>query len=167
MGTLQWRRNRVNGNATTSPFQTNVDMATIAVGETVVRSIVTFDYWVDSNTTEFIDVQHQINYGISYAPSSTAPLIFPWSSYASTSPRWIYWDQLETRPIEIFDVAGTIYYLVKNGEGSRYIDTRTQWKNTNPTAEHLWFSIEPDPTSFAGWSDSYWCVSSSILVDMP
>jgi hypothetical protein len=167
MSTLAWARHRVSGNATASPFRTDVNMATVPIGSTVRRSIVTFDWWVDSNTTEFIDVQATVNYGISYWSSSITPTITPWTDYASTSPRWLYWDQLELRPIEIYDVAGTIYYLSKNGNGSRYIDTRTQWKNDGGSTEYLWFSVEPDPAAVTNWSDTYWTVSSSILIETP
>lgn len=167
MGTLSWVRQRTSGTATASPFQTNVNLGSVPIGTTVVRTVVTFDWWVDSNTTEFIDVGRTVCYGVSYWSNSGTPFIFPWTDYASTSPRWLYWDQLELRPLEIYDVAGTVYYLSKNGHGSRTLDTHTQWKNTSASLQYLWFSIEPDPGNLTNWSDTYWTISSSVLLDTP
>lgn len=167
MSTLTWFRQRVSGTATASPFQTNVAALGLSAGQTVRRTIVTFDWWVDSNTTEFIEVGRTVNFGVSIGTSPTAPTYTPWTDYNTTGARWLWWDQLELRPIEIYDVAGTVYYLAKNGNGSRYIDTRVQHKNTSGASEDVWFSIEPDPGNVTNWSDTYWTVSTSVLYESP
>lgn len=167
MGSLLWVRGSTSGTATAAPFQTNTIISGIDAGATVRRTIVTFDWWVDSNTTEFIDVGATVNLGVSWSTSAVAPTITPFTDPSSLSPRWLWWDQLETRPIEIFDVAGTIYYLAKNGNGSRTIDTRTQYKNATALGQHLWFSIEPNPAAVGAWSDTYWTISSSVLLEEP
>lgn len=167
MGTLSWFRQRTSGTAAAAPFQTNVDALGLAPGDTVRRVVVTFDWWVDSNTTEFIDVGRTVNYGVSVGNSVLAPTYTPWTDFNTAGARWLWWDQLELRPIEIFDVAGTVYYLSKNGNGSRYIDTRVQHKNTSGAAEDIWFSVEPDPGNLANWSDTYWTVSTAVLYETP
>lgn len=169
MSTLNWARQVVSGTTAASPFQTNVMMAIIPNNASVLRTIVTFDWWVDSNTTEFIDVGADISYGVSWGTSSTAPDYHPHTDAGATGnpTPWLYWDQMGVVPIEIFDVSGTVYYLSKNTDGSRHIDTRAQRKNSSGASRYLWFGVQANGSKTTHWSDTYWAVSSQILYETP
>ena len=164
---VSWVRNRISGTSAASPFFLSHNIAAVADGQTVRRSIVTFDWWLDSTTTLFVDAPLTVNYGISISTSNTAMLTTPWTDASTTGERWVYWDQLETRPIYTYDLSGTVYYLAKNGDGSRYLDTRIQYKNSTGAARYLWFGVEPDPGNVANVADTYWTMSSSVLIETP
>lgn len=169
MSVLNWARQIVAGSASASPFQTNVMMAIIPANSTVLRTIVTFDWWMNSTTAEFVEIGEPIAYGVSLGSSSTAPDYHPYTDFAATgSPNgWLYLDQMGTVEQFAEDVAGTIQYVVKNDTTSRHIDTRTQRKNDTGAARYLWFGIEPDVAGVAGFSNVYWSVASQILYQSP
>lgn len=169
MSTLNWARQISEGSAGASPFQTNVNMAIIPAGSTILRTIITFDWWMNSTTAEFVEIGLAIPYGFGLGTSNTAPDNHPFTDWAATgTPNvWMYLDQMGTVEQFAQDVAGTIQYVVKNDTTSRHIDTRTQRKNTTAADLYLWFGIQPDPAGVGGFSNTYWSVASQVLYESP
>lgn len=169
MSTLNWARQISEGSASASPFETNVMVAILPPGATVRRSIITFDWWMNSTTAEFAEVGLSIPYGLSLGGTATTPMWLPFRDFAATGPAapFLYLDQIGT--VEQFeqDVAGTIQTIVKNDTSSRHIDTRTQRKNTSASQEFLWFGIQPDPAGVGAFSNTFWAVASQILYEAP
>jgi hypothetical protein len=169
MSVLNWARQIVEGSTAASPFATYVNLATLPAGSTIRRSIVTFDWWTNSTTAEFVEVGLCIAYGLSIGTSSATPDYKPFTDWAATGPKCpnYYLDQMGTIEQFAYDVAGTIQYIVKNDTTSRHIDTRAQRKNTSASAEYVWFGIQPDPAGVGSFSDTYWSVASQILYESP
>lgn len=169
MSTLNWARQIFEGSASASPFETNVMCAILPAGSTIMRSIVTFDWWMNSTTAEFAEVGLSIPYGLSIGTSATAPDYKPFSQWSATGPadKNFYLDQIGT--VEQFeqDVAGTIQTIVKNDTSSRHIDTRTHRQNTTASAQYVWFGIQPDPAGVGSFTNTFWAIASQILYKSP
>lgn len=169
MTTLNWARQITSGSATSSPFQTNVNCGILPAGCTIRRTIITFDWWVNSTTQLFVDVGADIAYGVSLGTSSSAPSNHPHTDAGATgTPNvWLYWDSLGCWAEEVSDVAGTIVYIAKNTDANRHIDTRAQRKNTTSGDLYVWFGIQANGAFTGDWSGTSWSVGSQILYEGP
>lgn len=169
MSTLNWARQIFEGSKSAAPFDTYVNCAILPAGSTIRRSIITFEWWMNSTTAEFAEIGLSIPYGLSIGTSSTAPDYKPFDQWSATGPadKNYYLDQMGTVEQFAQDVAGTIQYVVKNDTTSRHIDTRAQRKNYSASAEYVWFGIQPDPAGTGAFSNVYWAIASQILYESP
>lgn len=123
-----WSRYIQSGpQQTTASFIETV--ATIAPGQTLLRTIVCLDLYIDSASTLWPQLDAGAAWGLMPLKEGETNILLPYDGASSIDPRWIFWDQVTWITEEASDVAGTIAYLARIDPHNRYTDTRSQYRN--------------------------------------
>lgn len=123
-------------------------MATLAPGQTLLRTIVTQDIAISATSAPDTDVGICNPFGIHLATSNSAPGIDPYADAANINPGWIYWDQALFR-FEYFTSGSPNIWSARSDDNSRHFDTTAQRTNKTAANEYLWWSWAP--STFVNW----------------
>lgn len=115
---------------------------TLQPGETLLRTIVTMDYWIDSTTAEYIDAGVDCAWGLDFGTSNVSAPRTPVTDFSSITQRWVYLDQLIFDVTNAQVVAGSTSYIARCDQRNRYTDIRTQFANSLAVAQYLWFTTQ-------------------------
>lgn len=118
---------------------------TLQPGETLLRTIISQDTWLESTTTVAVDAGLRSAWGFIFGPSSSAVPLLPLTSFSADVPRWVYVDQIIFDIAQISVVAGSSSYIARNSERNRYTDTHAQLRNDTGAALYGWLCQEFDP----------------------
>lgn len=139
----RWDRRVTSGPQQTSPSW-QVEIAVLAPGETLLRSIICVDLMLDTGTTLFPQLDWASAHGIFGEPPGSGTFLKPITDVASTSPRWVYWDQVRWTTEAYNATAGATTYLGRLTDDSGRIDTRSQLRNNDTlgNSEHVYWAFE-------------------------
>lgn len=118
---------------------------TLQPGETLLRTIITQDTWLQSSTTVAMDAGERSAWGFIFGPSNTSVPLLPLTSFSAVTPRWIYVDQIIFDIAQISVVAGSASYIARNSERNRYTDTQAKLFNDTGGPLYGWLCQEFDP----------------------
>lgn len=115
---------------------------TLQPGETLLRTIVTMDYWFDSTTTEYLDAGADCAWGLDFGTSNVSAPRTPVTDFSSITSRWVYLDQLIFDVTNAQVVAGSTSYIARCDHRNRYTDIRTQFANSLAVAQYCWLTTQ-------------------------
>jgi len=115
---------------------------TLNPGQTLLRTIVTMDYWLDSTTAEFLDAGVDCAWAVDFGTSNISATRTPVTDFSDITTRWLYIDQLIFDVVNAQDVAGSVSYIARCDARNRYTDVKTQWLNDTAANQYLWFTTQ-------------------------
>lgn len=142
-------------------------VATLQPGETLLRSIISQDTWLESNTTVAVDAGLTSAWGFIPGDSSTQPPYLPRDSFGQDAIRWLYIDQLIFDIAQISVVAGSSSYIARNSERNRYTDSHIQYTVSGTTPKYLWLCQQFDPAILANASVISSAAVSCLILGPP
>ena len=138
----RWDRRVTSGPQQTSPSWQN-EVCVLAPGETLLRTIVCIDLYLDTTSTLFPQLDEASAHGLFAEAPGSGVYITPITDVASTNPRWIYWDQVRWTTEAYNAVAGSTTYVGRLTDDSGRFDTRSQFRNNDATHDtHLYWTFE-------------------------
>lgn len=164
--TVRWSRDiRALSFGTTG---TSADLVfTLQPGDTLLRAIVTLDFWIDSTTTEYVDGGVACAWGLDLGTSNVSATRYPLVDFQSTSPRWVYIDQLIFDVVNQQVVAGSVSYIARNSERTRYTDTDAQHKNTLTVAQYGWLTTQVPSQVYSNASLFATASTQALIMNAP
>ena len=120
-------------------------VGTLQPGETLLRSIISQDTWLQSSTNAFYDAGAKAAWGLIPGDQSNQPPYLPLDSFGQDAIPWLYTDQIIFNQQNFSDIAGSISYIARNWEHGRYTDTSRQYRVPGTTPKYLWLCQQFDP----------------------
>jgi len=117
-------------------------MLTLQPGETLLRTIVTLDYTIDSTTAEYIDIGQTMAWGLDFGTSNVSAPRTPLTDFSSIAERWVYIDQLICEVVNQQNIAGSVSYIARNEPRNRYTNIQTQFRNDLAVAQYCWLTTQ-------------------------
>ena len=143
---------------------TSADLVfTLQPGDTLLRAIVTMDYWIDSTTTEYVDGGIATAWALDLGASNVSATRYPLVDFADISSRWVYIDQMIFDVVNQQVVAGSVSYIARNSERNRYTDTDAQFKNNTTGPLYGWLTTQV-PTQVYSNASLFASASTQALI---
>lgn len=118
---------------------------TLQPGETLLRTVVSFDFWIDSTTTEWLDAGVFCAWALDFNTSATSFARNPTNDWSGISQRWYYIDQMIFEVVNAQVIGGSTSYVARNNARSRYTNIENQWRNDTGAAQYLWWLADAPP----------------------
>lgn len=113
-------------------------VGTLQPGETLLRSVISKDTWLNSTTVPFVDGGARAAWGLIAGDSNTSPPFLPLDSFGQVSIPWLYIDQTILDVVQESVVAGSVSYFARSSELNRYTDSSRQYAVPGATPKYLW-----------------------------
>lgn len=122
-------------------------LAIIPPGDTLMRSVIGIDAFIQSSSEQFGDAGFTHAWGMYATPTPGGDVRHPIANADATSPRWIWWDQLHWDVLVAETIAGSTSYIARNSAESKRTDTRTQLLNDTTSNWYVYLGVEANPST--------------------